>query len=324
MVEHDQDAILARLDAGGWERFARAWVDHLLGRPLGDLLDPALVADLIVTTLEATVDNPTTERWIRSRIDEARARLPAGNLRARVPANVVLPLGRMLARPYSPDRLLVRRVLRHEAVESLFKETLVGAIGAFARKLRTPGLGSVGGMNPMKGLGRLKDSFGEGMRESLLGGLSQELERQAELRIREFVDGAIQTIMDEVAVHLCDPTHAARQGAYRAYLLDTLLDTDLRTLSRELDKLDPEAMVQTARAVLNALVGRPELRDELRGGLEALAREAGQKTVGEALREAGLDEASWRPSAEALLAREARSFGQSPAFRGWLGEILGA
>ncbi len=320
MAEHDADAFLARLDAGGWERFSRAWVDHLLTRPVADLLDPGLLADMAVATLEATVDNPQTERFLRAKLEEARARVPAGTLRPRVPAEIVTPLRRLLARPYQPDRVLVRRLMRHEAIERIFKDTLNGAIKSFAARIRAPSIAPLG---PMKGLGRLRDSFGEGMRDTLFGGLSHELEKQAEARIREFVDGAISTVMDEFATYLCQPEHAARQGAYRAYVLDTLLDTDLRTLSAELDKLEPEAIVETTRAVLRALLVRGELKAEIRAGIEAIAREAGARTVAESLAEAGLTEASWRPSLEAMLTREARSFGESAAFRGWLVEMLG-
>lgn len=317
-MRSDTDAVLARLEEGGWERLATALVDHLLCRPVADLLEPSLIAQLAVTTLEATVDNAQTERFIREKLEEARARVPAGTLRPRVPPEVVTPLARLLARPYQPDRALVRRLLRHEAVERMFKDTLASAIHAFARKLRAPPIGG----GAIKGLGRLRDSFGEGMRETLLGGLSQELEKQAELKVRDFVDGAIQAIMDELATYLCLPENATRQGAYRAYILDTLLDTDLQTLSRELDKLDPDATVETARAVLRAVLSRPELKGEIRAGLEALAREAGARTVGQTLAEAGIGPESWRPSLEAMIAREARSFGQSPAFRIWVETIL--
>lgn len=314
----DLDLILSRLDGGGWEALSAALVDHLLDRPVADLVDPALIADLVVTTLEATVENPTTDAWIRRRINELRERVPAGRLRGRVPDDIVGPLEALLERPYPPDQQLVRRLLRHEAVERLFKDTLVAGIASFARKLRAPPVGH----SALRGLGRLKDSFGEGMRESLLGGLSHELERQAETKAREYVDGAIQAVMDEVARHLCAPEHAARQGAWRVYVVETFLDLDLSTLAGELDKLDPDSLVDTARAILRALVRRGELRDEIRAGLTTLAREAGDRPVRATLAEAGLEEGAWRPGMEAMLTREARSFGGSPAFRAWLGRMV--
>lgn len=312
------EAVLARLDQGGWERLATLWVEHLLDRPVSELLDPALVADLAVTTLEATASNDRTEAWLRERINEARARVPTGNLRDRVPSEIVAPLERLLERPYVPERLLVRRLLRHEAVETLLRDTLVGALGSFARRMRPPGLGQAG-----RGLGRLRESFGEGLKEGLLGGLSHELERQAEARVRDFVDSTLQAIMDEVAIHLCDPANALQFGAWRAYLLETLLDTDLRTLAREAEKFDPEAAFEASHAIVKALLQQKDLKEQIRTGLERVATEAGDRSLRGMLAEAGLDPELWRPGVEAMLAREGRSLGSSAAFRVWLGEVLG-
>lgn len=309
------ETVLARLEGGGWDRFAAAWVDHLLGRPLAELIDPDWLAELVVALLEATVDNAQTEAWLKARVTALRGRVPTGNLRGRVPPEVVAPLSRLLSRPFSPDRTLVRRLLRHEAVERLLKDTLVGALQGFAHRLRPP-------VPLAPGLGRLRESFGAGMKEGLLGGLSQEIERQAEVKAREFVDGALQSVMDEVATHLCDPAHAQRYGAWRGYLLDTLLDSPMPTLAREADKLDLDEIVATVRAVGQALVRRAELRDEIRRGLKALAAEAGEQTVRGALAESGVAESAWRPSAERMLVREARAFSQSPAFHALLGELL--
>ena len=314
------ELVTRRLNDGGWQRFASAWIDHLLARPIADLIDPAWVADLTVALLEATVDNPQTEAWIRTRVLALRAAVPTGSLRAAVPPDVVRPLNALLRRPYAPDQALVRRLLRHDAVEHLLKDTLLSALQGFARKLRPPGGFGHGAVMP--GLGKLRDSFGAGMRDGLLGGLSHELERQAEQKAREFVDSALQSVMDEVATHLCDPAHAPRYGAYRAYLLDALLDTPLSALAREGDKLDLDEVVNTTRAVGQALVRRASLKDEIRRGLELLAREAGQTTAGQAMAESGIAEAAWRPSAEAMLVREASAFSATPAFEAWLGELL--
>ena len=299
------ELVTRRLNDGGWQRFASAWIDHLLARPIADLIDPAWVADLTVALLEATVDNPQTEAWIRTRVLALRAAVPTGSLRAAVPPDVVRPLNGLL---------------RHDAVEHLLKDTLLSALQGFARKLRPPGGFGHGAVMP--GLGKLRDSFGAGMRDGLLGGLSHELERQAEQKAREFVDSALQSVMDEVATHLCDPAHAPRYGAYRAYLLDALLDTPLSALAREGDKLDLDEVVNTTRAVGQALVRRASLKDEIRRGLELLAREAGQTTAGQAMAESGIAEAAWRPSAEAMLVREASAFSATPAFEAWLGELL--
>ena len=67
--------------------------------------------------------------------------------------------------------------------------------------------------------------------------------------------------------------------------------------------------------------GRSSLSDKPRS-LTSAAREAGQTTAGQAMAESGIAEAAWRPSAEAMLVREASAFSATPAFEAWLGELL--
>lgn len=308
--------IQARLLANGAETLAARWVEHLLSRPARALIDAAWLADLAVATLEATADNPQTEAFFRARVRALREHVPKGSGRDALPPDVVGPLREVLTRPVVPDPVLVRRLLRHEATERLLKDTLVGALQSFARRLRAPPMPT----GPSRGLGRLRDALGES--QGLLGALSQEIERQAETKAKEFVESALQTVMDEVATHLCSPDHAARYGQYRAYLLDTLLDTDLKALAAEVDKLDPESLIATGTAIARAIARRPALRGELRSLVESAVESAGDSTIRELLAEGGLDEAVWRGSLEALVAREAKDFVATEVFAAWLGEMM--
>lgn len=316
-MSQSTDLVLARIRDGGLVRLARLAVEHVLTQPVSALLDPAWTADLALAALDAAAHNPAAEAQLLARAKEARARVPNIRLQGRLPAEAMDPLREALARPYVPDRVLVRRLLRHEAAERLLKDILMGALQGFAKRLRSPA------PNLGRSLGRFKDAFGDGMREGLLGGLSHELERQAEARVREFVDSALQTLMDEVALHLSDPAHAATYGAWRAFFLDTLLDTPLPDLAREVDKLDLEALVRTTVGVARSLSRRPESRDELRSAFEVALREAGGRTVRELLAEGGLPEDVWRGQIEEMLVRQAEGFVETAAFRGWLEEVLG-
>jgi hypothetical protein len=155
--------------------------------------------------------------------------------------------------------------------------------------------------------------------------MSRQLEHKAEQKIRTFVDGALQAAMEQVADHLCDPANAPRYGAYRSHLLGVFLDTDNAVLAGELDKLDPDHLVDVAVAAARTVARRDGLRDELVRVLRQAMNENGGRTLRDWIRDAGVGEISeeeWRQSMQARLTDEARVFIETPAFAEWLDDLL--
>lgn len=317
----DLDALIARLSQGGLQDLAARWVAWSLDRPAHEVLDVERLSDLVVAALDAGAQSPRLESWWVERVKAARAAVPKGTARPHVPEELLPPLTELLSRPLAPERALVRRLMRHEAVEELFRETLVGALHGFVARIRTMGLLTPAPFQEAAkvGFGRLKGVFGEA-RDGLLGGLSHEIERQAEAKIRDFVDAGIQSVLDEVAGHLSNPANAPRFAAWRVHMMDVLLDTELDKLARELDKMGPEPVVAATTGALRALSGRPAFRDEVRSALAAARDALGARTLRSVLEEGGISEAGWREPMEALLVAQLSAFVAAPVFRAWAGE----
>lgn len=329
--------VRARLAGGALDQLMGDVVQHVLERPVAELLDPAWLAQQVLTALRAGTSDDRTERWVRAQLRGLQAAVPKGKLGAQVPTEVLVPLRAVLSRKLTFDRALVGRLLDHEAARHLVTDLLSGALHSFAEKLRpvanmasaASSLGqSMAGARAGRGLDRLK-LLGQGVKglsEGVLGGISAEIEHRAEGKVKDFVEGALSAAMDQVADHLCAPENAGRYAHYRLHVLDTLLDTDNRVLVGELDKLDPDHLVAAVAGALRSLAERPGFEAELERALRAAIEGTGGRSLGDLLRETGIergeDDAVWRARLTEQLSAEARIFIAGEAFSAWLTALL--
>ncbi len=312
--------IIAALESGALDGLVHLAVSFVMQRPVSALLDPEWIADQVVGTLQATTEGERTEDWIRQRIRALREKVPEGRLGDRAPAEVIDPLRQVLARPFRPDRELVRRLMDHAAVEQVFKDTLTATLQGFAGRVGQL-TAAVPPPAPLsRGIGRLR-SLQRKAQQGVLGELSRGIERQAELRIREHVEDAIKATLDQVADHLCAVENLQLHGDFRVHLLQTLLDTDSAVLASELDKLDPDSLVSTGAAVTAALVRRPQIRDEIASLVRASVEGAGERSLQDFLDESGLDQ-GWRTEVEQQLTIQARGLLKTAEFADWLEALL--
>ncbi len=332
------DAVLARLRGPAMDELAGLIVDFLLSRRAADLVDADWIADQALLALEAAANSPAAEARLREQVERLRDRVPEGRLGDRVPDEVRRPLREVLRRPYQPDRELVGRLLDHSAFEELVRDVLVGALLDFTTRLRAAPQQAAGRLGI---LGKRVQSAGAGvlggLQEGVLGGLGHTIEARAERKIRDFVEGALRTVIARIADHLCSEQHADNWGAMRAHALDVLLGTDNRVLAREFDKLHPGDLVDTLAATARALTGRAGFRDEI-ASVARLALDAlGDRSLEDLLRESGLDAeaggevsadaaaravARWKDELRRQLARQGRALVATPGFEAWLAGLL--
>lgn len=313
------DTLLRRLRDD--DRHLRALVHLLtedaLNRPVEELIDPDWLADRLVEGLRASSGDERTRAWVRERVTEARRRLETqqGTLASRIPLERVEPVKELLRRPYTPDPRVVRALLDHRAVRALIRDLLQQALTEYANKVQIPkGAVDVLRQSP---LGRGRFAQLAEVAQSAARVVGSEVERQLEFKIREFVDGAITRGIEITVAHFCDPEHAEDIGDWRADSVDVLLALPVQTWRRELDKLDPERLVDDLAALLRAVVASESLRDQARAGLREAVRAGEGMSARAFLDGSGLEE-GWRPHIEDLLTTRARAFVHTDAFEEWL------
>jgi len=306
-----KDTVVKRLEGEAMDQLVHLAIDHLLDTPIAQLVEPSFIAKQTVVVLHQSANSPQTEEWIRNQVNLVRQRIPSGTLQESIPQELIVPVRTLVSRPVAPDKQLVSRLLEHRAVEELLRELLVGALQGFAKRIK-PNIPS-GSSNRLKSLKRV--------REGVLGGIGQEIERQAEQRVKDFVDGILSSVIAQTVDDLCDPAKGDTYGRFRVHLLDQILDTPIQELQREIDKFDPEELVSTALAITKAVAERENLEEEIANIIELGLAEFEDKTAGMLLDEAGIMD-TWRAETETQVAETARAFVQTPGFHQWLSELL--
>lgn len=317
------EAVLERLRApeGALRELVGLLLEDVLSRPARELVEPAWLAGALAQGMRTSADDPRTTAWIRQQVQALRSRTQdlEGNLRGRVPPELVGPVQDLLRRPYTPDPAIVRPILDHAALRELLREMLFTTVMEYARRMRVPD----GAMDALRagplGRGRLAQLAGAAsVAARVVGG---EVERQLEPRIREFVDGAISRALDVAVEFFCAPSRAEVLGAWRADSLDVALGMPAEVWRRELDRLDPEGLVEDLSGLVRALAGSAALRDQLEEAITAALEQGGGLSARDFLAGSGLEE-GWRPQAEELMFQRAQALVHTPAFAGWLRGLL--
>ena len=279
----------------------------------------------MVAALETGTADPQTARWMHGQVNLLRESVPEGKLGDHAPDEVVEPLRAVVSREIIFDQELVRQLTAHPAVEQLMGDVLRDALNDFVDRLRhiNPAAGRQFN-RPKLGLGGLRaiTDTARSLGEGVLGGIGQEIEKQAREKIKGFVHEALSNVMGQVAEHLTDPLHAKNYGLWRAHILDTLLDTELQVLAGEIDKLDPEHLVDTAMATARTLARREDFPAEVAKAVRSALEGTGERSVRDFLQEAGIDEVEWRDRLRLVLVERGTALLDEPAFETWLVELL--
>lgn len=285
--------------SGAAVRVAEVVVDHLLATPLREVIEPAEAARLALTWTQRAVASEPLRAELLRRASDAQARLQAEGRPARafLPADMLPPLQRLVAVPWTPSERLVTRLLDQPPVRELTAVVLSDILRSFAERLKSADKGLLGGLGEraVKRGGGLFGSIAQGIGDAaggIVGAVREELEAAMESRIQAFLGTATEQAVRRIAAWVSDPAQAPRTSALRAGALQTLLDTPVSELAAETRALDVPALVDTVRAALSELATHPEAAARVEELVRALLIEAGDVSLGATLREVGMaDEA---------------------------------
>ena len=300
---------------------AELLVADALDRPAADVVDRARWPKLVVDTLQAWLAAETAQERLVTTVQEGIDALGTtpGPLGQRLPGPVVDGLRRLAARPHSPSRALVLRLLDQEPVRRLLREILLDAVTGFASRVRETGEATaIGGL--AGGLGRFAKrragSLGA-LAGEVVGAVGSEVERQMERRASEFVDGALGGVLGRIADQLADPARAADQAALRSALLDSALGLTGPELADELRRSDPAGLGTLVHDALRGWVDAPGFEEQVAGWLDELVARAGVRTLRTTLLELDLLE-SVQTAARSVSVTHARRVVDTDAFADWL------
>ena len=316
------DVLLARLrgEPEHLQKLVTLVVDDLLDRPVEDLVDPAWLSERLVEGFRASVDDDRTKGWIRSRVQEARARLgeESGPLIYRVDRSLVDPVKDLLRRPYEPNEQVIRALLDHRATRAMIREVLTDTLTEYAKSIKVPDQASR--VIKSTGIGRTRLAQWAGAAKAAAEIVGSEVEKRMDDRVQTYVDGAISRSIEIAVTNACDPSNAQAWADMRADSVDIVLGFPVETWAGEIDKLDLDQLIDDLAATLQAFARSEAFPDQVRRMLELTVQEGEGLTAREFLDGSGLED-TWRMSLEELLLERVQAFVQTEAFEAWLEEL---
>lgn len=312
------DRMLARLrgEPDQVEALVELALDHLLARPMAELVDPRWLAKAVSDGVRASARSPEFERWVATRVEQALGRVDglSGTLGDKLPVTLLGPLEQALGRHYQPDHELVRALLDHPSTRAILGEILQANVLEFGKRMRTM-MADATSMSG-RGGGGLASRLA-GVAKGVASAVGSELERQLEPKVKSFVDDilgvAVEMLVDRVSSEAFAPDFAS----WRIDVLHAFMNQPVDRLVAERHKYPPEDFAADAAAILRALAAWRSLADQLEAALDELLREHGQVSAREFLDGSGLEDA-WRPQLHQAMCEMAREVVETEAFATWL------
>ena len=206
------------------------------GRRVAELVD----VERLLAAADAAAEPSRGARLMARFIAPARARLLERARASALPLGVWLPdpvrdaLAALLALPAPIPRALVDKVVADEHVRDSARAMLQEALSSFIHKAFSVTPGGRG----------LRGVIGLGARAAggLFGGIGDEIQRQLEERVRDFVDGGVMMLQKSVAQKLTSDETARLLGKRRRAAFFELLKQPESQLARVVRKTPWEAL----------------------------------------------------------------------------------
>lgn len=305
------------------ESLVEMGLDHVLARPIAELIDHQWLAKAVSDGIRASARSSEFERWVETRVEQALARVDAleGVLGDKLPVTVLGPLEQALGRPYQPDSELVRTLLDHPSMRTIIREILQANLLEFGKRMRSmmPDPSAMSAMSKLPG-GGLASRLA-GVAKGMASAVGGELERQLEPKVKIFVDDILGVTVDMMVERISSDAFVPEFVSWRIDVLHSLLAQPIDRLVAERHKYPPKDFAADVTAILQALAAWRGLGDQIAEMLTELIREHGQVSAREFLDGSGLEDA-WRPALQRALSEQVRDFVATEEFAGWLEDLL--
>jgi len=270
------------VDDAALTRFLDAAFAFACQRRVAELVD----VDRLLAALDTAAEPSRVARLVARLGAPARARVLERLRASSLPLGVWLPdpvrdaILAMLAQPAPIPRALVDKVVADEHVRDSARAMLQEALSSFIHKAFSVTPGGRG----------LRGVIGLGARAAggLFGGIGEEIQRQLEERVRDFVDGGVAMLQKRVAQQLTSADTARLLGKRRRAMFLELLGQPESLLPKLVKKTPWDALDAMVPALVAHNLARAELRAAVREELAAVVSELSTQTIGELVDELGL------------------------------------
>ena len=242
--------------------------------------------DRLLAAIDSAAEPSRVARLVSRFVAPGRVRVLDRLRASTLPLGVWLPdpvrdaMAAMLGHPAPIPRALVDKVVADEHVRDSARAMLQEALSSFIHKAFSVTPGGRG----------LRGVIGLGARAAggLFGGIGEEIQRQLEERVRDFVDGGVAMLQKRVAQQLTSADTARLLGKRRRAMFLELLGQPESLLPKLVKKTPWDALDAMVPALVAHNLARAELRAAVREELAAVVSELSTQTIGELVDELGL------------------------------------
>ncbi len=306
-----------KLDDAALGKFLDITFDHFCTHKLEELID----ADRVLEAIDETT-TPARLTDVQMRIvAPLRTRLTDRAKKSDVLLGAWLPdaardrIAELLAKPAPIPQKLIDEAVSSEGVRDQIREALRDTISNFIKGAASAGGGGGAGAGIRGAIGFGARAFGAAGK-AVLGGLGDELQKQMQERVKDFVDGAVEGVQDRIAKKLADPKTAEDLGKRRRKAFLKMLETKESEAAKLIAKGPHAEIDELVPSIVRHNVQRKEIRDTIRDEVAAVVAELSKETIGELL-----DLVGARKIARDALHRHglpiARELVKTPEFAAW-------
>lgn len=327
------DLVLQRLrseESVHRSRLIELGVDHVLLLPLGTLIQPDALSDVLLEALrEENVSRAIEDLIIpgeeRLRNHFAHTQETVGNLIPRGLDQEAIAIGLRAKRPQAD---WIKGAVDPTPIRALMVPIVQETLLNFAKRLPIPGLNAEPAPPTKEKSGglfgaavRLGTSTVAGVGKAALGGVTSEIEKKIQAVTKDFANQAISDARAAIRAKLKSPEGQKTIQAVTNDIAKRILATQVTTILEDGKSLPTAELARLAPRLLEHNRNNPNLRPLVEGEIQAFANLYGDQTIGEYLESNGV-KTLIRAQLIAQTDAPTRAFFESDAFGDWLGDLL--
>ena len=273
--------------------FAGAW-EHVLSRPLRELVDPAAAATFLTKVATADAVRGLAAPIVRDvhRRTVAALKTDDAKIGDYVPTEAREAIEALLARPDLIPEELVHRVFEDDATEEVLRDVLYDALVEFNDSVN-PFFAEWG----LPGLLKRFMPIGSGAVLKSIGAVRAEFDKRLEPEIRKFLLAFMRKSKPKIANLVVEKGSDPKFISLRKSVVAFFYERTLAELTSRVDDDARDHVDTAAEAITLEVLRRDHPRERLRAQLEAFVAEKGDTTLGAWLGSIG---AVARPELEAI------------------------
>jgi hypothetical protein len=272
------EALRAILDQG---------FDFIMGRKVADFVDADWAVDVVSNALTRDRIVSIQKRYTLPSRNRLRDKVAKSELVLSewLPNHAVEQIAVVLGEPAPLPEKMVDDLVSSERVREEVRATLTETLQNFIAKATFAGDEK---SNPLRGA-LSRGALGiAAAGKSLFGGIGEQIQKQLQDRVRDFVDGSVAIVQGRIADRLKSKETGEYLGRRRREVFLRMLRRSESEAVAFLDTLGIDKLDRLMPEIVEHNLRRPELKEAVRAEIQETTEELSKQTIGELLDELGL------------------------------------